>query len=347
MNTQGLLRRGPTVETATPTGIDPVLQVHPTRRCNLACQHCYTRSGPKVREELDLGLLLASVEDAVRLGYRQLSVSGGEPLLYRELRNLLSHAKGLGMVTTVTTNGMLATDERWAALAPLLDVTAISIDGRPNEHDEMRQRKGAFGRTVENLAVIRASGAAFGLIFTLTQYNVDSLEFVVRLAAEQGARSVQVHPLTLHGRAAEVLPDSRPDWVELAAALIEARQLGAALGVVVHVDAVTVDQLASYPASFVPARPVAELKAIAPVLVLQSDGWVMPLTHELDIGHRLGTLSDARLKDLAESWLEAGRGDRLAAVCERTYAELLHEAAEGAFYWYDEVAARSGPRSLL
>ena len=50
--------------------------------------------------------------------------------------------------------------------------------------------------------MIRASGVPFGLIFTLTQHNAASLDFVVRLAAEHGARSVQVHPLTLHGRAA-------------------------------------------------------------------------------------------------------------------------------------------------
>ena len=180
-----------------PTGIPPVLQVHPSRLCNIACAHCYSASGPTVREELRLELLSDCLEDAVALGYRQLAVSGGEPLLYRPLRELLARARGLGMVTTVTSNGMLLTPARWEPMAPLVDVLAVSIDGTPAEHDEIRGRHGAFARTVANLEVARSAGTAFGFIFTLTQHNVDSLESVVRLAADHGARSVQVHPLTL------------------------------------------------------------------------------------------------------------------------------------------------------
>ena len=81
-----------------PTGIAPVLHVHPSRRCNIACAHCYSSSGPNVREEFHLELLSNCLDDAVGLGYRQLAVSGGEPLLYRQLPELLDCARGLGMV---------------------------------------------------------------------------------------------------------------------------------------------------------------------------------------------------------------------------------------------------------
>ncbi len=152
-----------------------------------------------MRDELPLGLLPRCLEDAVGLGYRQLAVSGGEPLLYAPLAELLACARGLGMRTTVTSNGMLLSPCRWEPLAELVDELAISIDGTPSEHDEIRRREGAFARTVSNLGTVRASEVPFGFVFTLTQHNVDSLEFVVRLAAAEGARSVQVHPLTLSG----------------------------------------------------------------------------------------------------------------------------------------------------
>ena len=243
----------------SPTGIAPVLQVHPTRRCNIACAHCYSVSGPTAREELPLELLSGCLEDAFALGYRQLAVSGGEPLLYRPLPDLLVRARDLGMVTTITSNGMLLTPRRWEPLAELVDVLAISIDGTPEEHDEIRRREGAFARTTANLEVVRSTGTAFGFIFTLTQHNADSLEFVVRLAAEEGARSVQVHPLTLVGRAASTMTEACPDEIELAAALWEAARLGHELGVVVHVDAITADQLLEHRDVLVPRRPVSEL----------------------------------------------------------------------------------------
>lgn len=325
-----------------PTGTAPVLQLHPTRRCNLACAHCYTSSGPGMRDALALELLSDCLEDAAALGYRQLAVSGGEPLLYRALAELLAKARTLGMLTSITSNGMLATAARWAPLAPLLDVVAISIDGTPAEHDAMRRFVGAFDAAIRNLEVIRSSGIAFGFIFTLTQHNVDSLEFVVRLAAEHGARSVQVHPLTLHGRAAAGLPGARPDGVELGFAVLEAARLGHELGVVVHVDAVTSQQLLVHRDRLVPARS-DDILAVAPVLVVDPDANVVPLTHEIcpDLG--LGSLHGRRLTALVSDWLRTGQAAALAGACARTWAELTVAPMRPAVYWYDEVAARTWP----
>jgi MoaA/NifB/PqqE/SkfB family radical SAM enzyme len=322
--------------------------VHPSRRCNIACAHCYSSSGPAIREEVPSDLLLACLDDAFALGYRQLAVSGGEPLLYRGLSNLLAHARALGMLTTVTSNGMLATSRRWAPIALLVDVLAISIDGTPEEHDTLRCHEGAFATTIANLEVVRSSQVPFGLIFTLTQHNVDSLDFVVRLAAQQGARSVQVHPLTLHGRALTTLAGARPDALELTVALIEAARLGRELGVVVHVDALEIEQLVRYRADLVPHRPVTSLIDVAPVLIVDADGSVLPLTHEVDRGLRLGSLSDARLSVLSHDWLAGGRGDVLAEACEQTWTDLTEAGTSAAVYWYDEVAARTrSQRSAL
>lgn len=288
-------------------------------------------------------MLRDCLDDAYAAGYRQLAVSGGEPLMYGELQALLAHARALGMTTTMTTNGMLATARRWTPLAPLVDFVAVSIDGRPAEHDAIRGQAGAFDKTVRHLGVIRASGTPFGFIFTLTQHNVDSLEFVVRLAAEAGARAVQVHPLTMDGRAASALAHSRPDGLELIVALVEAARLGASLGVTVHVDAVTIEQLTRYRSRFVPAVPVTSLALVAPILVVQADAMVVPLTHGIDARFVLGSLSTVRLGRLAERWLAGSQPEELARLCGRTWESLMAGATVPlpAVYWYEEVAMAS------
>src|SRR4051794_10733540 len=93
-----------------------IVQIHPTLRCNLTCRHCYSESGPQRSEALPIDVLCATVSDARKEGYDVMSVSGGEPLLYRDLSVLLGHAKSLGMFTTVTTNGTVTTDRRLAAV---------------------------------------------------------------------------------------------------------------------------------------------------------------------------------------------------------------------------------------
>src|ERR1700682_414811 len=100
-----------------PTGRHAVLQIHPTRRCNLRCLHCYSDSSPDEQRELPVETLVDAIHDAAQLGYTALAVSGGEPLLYAPLARLLEAAESHGMVRTVTTNGMLPTNERIALLA--------------------------------------------------------------------------------------------------------------------------------------------------------------------------------------------------------------------------------------
>src|SRR3954447_10697746 len=108
------------------TGSRRFLQIHPTRRCNLSCLHCYSSSGPDQREELPLGMLRGALDDAAAAGYNVASMSGGEPTLYPGLASLLDHARGLGMRTTVTTNGMLLEGRRLDDLRGRVDVLAIS-----------------------------------------------------------------------------------------------------------------------------------------------------------------------------------------------------------------------------
>lgn len=324
-------------------GGTPVVQVHPSLHCNLRCQHCYTSSGPQLRGQLSIATLRGVLDDAWALGYRQLAVSGGEPLLYDHLTALLAHARSLGMFTTVTTNGMLITEERWAPLAPLVDLLAISIDGIGDDHDRIRGQRGAYAKTIANLPTLRASGCDFAFIFTLTQFNVDSVEAIVRLAKTHGARSVQIHPLTLDGRARVYMADARPDHQELLVALAEGERLGEVHGVRVHVDALSMEQIARCREDLVPARPVTRLVQVCPVLTIGADGNVTPLTHDISRSFRLGSVLDERLATLAEIWVSRGRADALGAVCERTWTELVTRKRDAVYasYWFDEVAARS------
>ncbi|MFG2907767.1 radical SAM protein [Kitasatospora sp. NPDC048286] len=121
-----------------------VLRVHPTRRRNLRCLHYYSSSGPHVAETTGPPVLQQAVADAAVLGYDVLGVSGGEPMLYRPLDDLLRTARSHGMRTTVTSNGMLLTGRRLSELAGLVDVLAISLDGVPDSHVRMRQDPRSF-----------------------------------------------------------------------------------------------------------------------------------------------------------------------------------------------------------
>ncbi|GAA0806135.1 radical SAM protein [Spirilliplanes yamanashiensis] len=297
------------------------LQIHPTRRCNLSCRHCYSASGPGVRDELTPGLLTAAVAGAAARGYTALAVSGGEPLLYPGLPRVLAAARLAGMTTSMVTNGLLLGTRRFRAAAPLLDAVAVSLDGTPAAHDALRGRAGAFARMRAGLGVLRRAGLPFALVLTLTQHNVDQLEWAAAFAADQGAGLLHVHPLEQSGAAAVQLPHSTPDAVELLVARAEADRLRARHpGLAIHVDA---------------AAP-AELRApgaLPDPLVVETDGTVSPVRYGFPRRYALGNLHDRPLPELLDAW-DGEPLRRLVAVLPRTgivnVADALSRLAEAA-----------------
>jgi len=80
-----------------------------TVRCNQRCLFCnipHTSNGSAAREPT-LEQVRANLHDLRRLGVKILDITGGEPLLYRHLVEMLTLAKEMGFTTSVTTNGML------------------------------------------------------------------------------------------------------------------------------------------------------------------------------------------------------------------------------------------------
>ncbi|SIT75219.1 radical SAM protein [Microbacterium sp. RU33B] len=308
-----------------------IVQVHPTRRCNLTCLHCYSSSGPRVAATTPLELLTDALDDAVELGYSVLSVSGGEPLLYRPLLELLAHARSRGMRTTVTTNGLLLSERRLAELHGLLDVLAISVDGTPETHDVMRNSRGAFARLSSRLPGVARSGIPFGFITTLTQSNVDELDFVVGLAGEYGAGLVQVHPLEPVGAAASNLAGAVPDDQELGFAMFEGLvQAAMRDDVRVHVDIARPADIAGI------TLPITgedlRLGDWLTPLVIETDGAVVPLTYGFPRRFGLGRLEGAGLADLARRW-DAGP---FVELCTTTRDRLIAERRPF-FNWYEEM----------
>jgi MoaA/NifB/PqqE/SkfB family radical SAM enzyme len=283
------------------TGARGVLQVHPTRRCNLTCVHCYSDSGPGASGELPLPVLADLVADAAGLGYEVLAVSGGEPFMYPQLPEFLRQAKAVGLQCLLTSNGTLVSPRRLEALAGCLDLLVLSLDGPRPEHDRMRARDGAYDAMARRIESVRAAGVPFGFLFTLTQHNVHQLEWAAGFAAASGASLLQVHPLEASGRGRS-LPGAVPDAIEGAYARLEVARLRLAFGATLRfqLDLVPAGALAAFLNE--PAADDGELSQVLSPLVVEPDGWCVPLQYGFPRDFALGNLREHRLPQLAKSW---------------------------------------------
>jgi MoaA/NifB/PqqE/SkfB family radical SAM enzyme len=324
-----------------------VVQLHPTRLCNLRCLHCYSSSGPDQHGELDGDLLGQVLSDARAEGFTVAGFSGGEPLLYSRLGEVLRHARELGMITTVTSNGMLLDERRLKLLVGAVDLLAISLDGVPASHNRMRASDRAFETMVGHLDALRQTGIRFGFIFTLTLHNLHELEWVVNFAIEQGAKLLQVHPLEEVGRARQALPGARPDTIEAAYAYLEVSRLQALVGdrLRIQLDLANRNALRTEPervfagelSSDYRGRPLAEV--LSPVIV-EADGTVVPIQHGFGRAYALGNVHDHTFRELAAQWLAEGY-PAFRCLCQSVFQSETQPAELPMFNWYEAITRES------
>ncbi|HEY6460966.1 MAG TPA: radical SAM protein [Polyangiaceae bacterium] len=159
-----------------------------TLRCNQRCVFCnipHTNNGSPQREPT-IEQVRDNLRDLKRLGVFVLDVTGGEPLLYRNLVEMLTLAKKMRFMTTVTTNGMLY--PKFAdQLVGKVDALLFSIDSTDaEEHDRIRAMK-SFHLALEALATARKLRQPLYVSHVVTNDSFDHVDEMVRFAKDQGA----------------------------------------------------------------------------------------------------------------------------------------------------------------
>ena len=176
-----------------------------TRRCNLACAHCYIAAGPaeSAAGELPTPDCLRITDEILATNPAPLLIlSGGEPLLRTDLETIAQHASARGATVVVGTNGTGLTADRIASLkAAGVTGVAVSVDSlRPSYHDRFRHGDGALAETQGALGRLRERHLDFIIQTTVTRGNRHELPQLVAWAAEQGAVSFNCYFLVATGR---------------------------------------------------------------------------------------------------------------------------------------------------
>jgi MoaA/NifB/PqqE/SkfB family radical SAM enzyme len=117
------------------------------------------------------------MRDLKALGVRVVDFTGGEPLLHRQLALLLGEAKKQGMITTVTTNGLLYPKyaEKFKGLIDMLHFSLDSPD--QEEHDQSRGVK-CFDKVIESISVAKSLGERPDILFTVFEDNIHQIRRV-------------------------------------------------------------------------------------------------------------------------------------------------------------------------
>jgi len=195
-----------------------------TRRCNLRCEMCQqNRHSPTHKDELpwydsSLDMPLSAwinVMDQVTNYLPWLSITGGEPLLYPDFKEVVVAAKRRGFAIDLTTNGTMLEKYADFVVEQGIEWLFVSVDGPDFIHEQVRGVQGAFNRTMAGIkAVVEARkrlksiSPIIMLNFTLCQTNLAYIDQMVPIATSLGAELQQfIHPF--HNSAANAEKHNR------------------------------------------------------------------------------------------------------------------------------------------
>jgi len=187
----------------------PVVVWNCTRRCNLRCVHCYSRSEDKAYAgELSTAEARTMLEDLAAFGVPVVLFSGGEPLTRPDLFELIERAVGLGMRAVLSTNGTLITPDVAARLRDLkLSYVGVSLDGLGPVNDKFRGVAGAFDWALAGIRNCRAAGIKVGLRFTITRRNAGEIDGIFDLVRREDIPRVCFYHLVYAGRGSKLMAE--------------------------------------------------------------------------------------------------------------------------------------------
>lgn len=179
-----------------------------TYACNLRCGFCYTDSPRRTLErtpELSDEQWRRVVRDSLDLGIVETVVTGGEPLLRRELTlETIEALGGAGVGVTLNTNGWFVDDEVARRLAAVGGVTAhVSLDGgRAGLHDASRGVPGSWRRGIEGIDRLLSAGVGVCVVHVVTPGNVGDVPDFFEQMWTLGVPWVRATPVVVTGAAA-------------------------------------------------------------------------------------------------------------------------------------------------
>jgi pyrroloquinoline quinone biosynthesis protein E len=172
-----------------------------THRCPLHCPYC---SNPldliRAERELATDDWKRVFTQAKELGVLQLGLSGGEPMIRKDLEELAAHARSLGLYSTLVTSGLGLTQARAERLREAgLEHVQISIQDSDPETAERIAGVRSVKHKMAAAAIVKELGFAFTVNVVLHRANLDRIGAIIDLAAELGADRIELANTQYYG----------------------------------------------------------------------------------------------------------------------------------------------------
>ncbi len=202
-----------------------------TQRCNLLCAHCYMSAfaGADTSQELSTAECQRIMDEIAQVNpHVFLILTGGEPLLRKDIFDLAGYAAEKQFTVVLGTNGVLLR-EKQAKLLRQRGVlgASISLDSTdPQKHDTFRHLPGAWEGAIRSARALQEEGLDFSLHMSVTDWNVAEIPAMIDLANELGAKVLNFFFLVRTGRGQQLSDITAEQYEQILTSLARVQGVG-------------------------------------------------------------------------------------------------------------------------
>lgn len=164
-----------------------ILHIEIANECNERCVHCYIPHEYKTKS-IDSELFYRTIEEGRDMNIINVTLSGGEPLLHKDILGFLKKCRELDLSVNVLTNLTLLSDAVIEEMKknPLLCVQTSIYSMDASIHDSITKVKGSFEKTKSNLLKLKNAGIPLQISCPVMKQNKDTFNSVIAFGEENG-----------------------------------------------------------------------------------------------------------------------------------------------------------------
>jgi radical SAM protein with 4Fe4S-binding SPASM domain len=175
-----------------------------TFACNMRCLHCGTSAGKRRPDELTTDEALHLIDELTELGCTSITISGGEPLLRDDWRELATRIRQNGLTSYLITNGYAVTPQIVDDFRDLgFKRVGVSVDGMEAIHNHIRRRDDSYTKCLRAIDLMRERDIDFCVISQVSNLNLGELDAMHKLLVDHGCKGWRVQMCTTTGRMME------------------------------------------------------------------------------------------------------------------------------------------------
>ena len=296
----------------------PLFILELSYKCNQDCPYCYNvwKNNTEYRcEDLPFKDYLKIVGKIIKEKKPKLiTLSGGEPLLNKNIFEIVGYIKSRGIKINLITNGTLLSDDIIKKLiksgVSLFELTLLSSD--PETHDKITGLKNSWEKTIASMASIKKHKGKLAVVLVITSQNINNAGKTLKLAIAMGADGILLNRANLGGKCVNnfaIMPDVKKleKTLDIADKLAQDYEVPISVGVPIQPCIIDTDKYENIRFGYCQTGKEYPYYAVDPM------GNVRPCNHSDII---LGNLSNQSVNEILNSSLLKDFERAFPKICE-------------------------------